>query len=430
MRVGFIALGKLGFPCAVGALQRGHEVWGYDIDERIRGLIRSGDIADFSYEPGIEEEFQKVKGRFHLAESTDEVVKACDLLLLSPQTPHPPELDGSVRFKHARKDFDYKYLISTCRQVAYSIRECPGSHKTVVVVSTVLPGTTRERLYPPMEEIIGRPLGDGWDLVYSPSFIAQSTVVRDYKAPEFALIGHDPPGNSWKGVAKYLRYLNTIHSAPKLQMNWESAELTKVCYNTFIGFKILLANTVMQLCDGLPRGDCDDVMMALTLATDRIVSPKYMHPGMGDGGGCHPRDNIAMAHICERLALDYNPFDFLMDVRERQTEFLADLALEQAQGRPIIVMGKAFKPNVDQTVGSPGILLGNILKEDYDQVYYYDDIVPSDPLPKGQAVYVMALNARSYLNFPFVGGSTIIDPWGFVPSGYAGCKVISVGRDR
>jgi len=77
-------------------------------------------------------------------------------------------------------------------------------------------------------------------------------------------------------------------------MTWDSAELAKVCYNTALTVKLAIANTVAMFCDALPGADCDEVMGAVKLATRRVCSPAYFLSGMGDGGSCHPRDNIAL----------------------------------------------------------------------------------------------------------------------------------------
>ena len=84
--------------------------------------------------------------------------------------------------------------------------------------------------------------------------------------------------------------------------------MIKVSYNTFIGTKICLANNIMELCDSLPNTNCDDVMNALCMASNRLISKSYLTGGMGDGGGCHPRDNIALSWLSAELNIKYNFF--------------------------------------------------------------------------------------------------------------------------
>ena len=143
----------------------------------------------------------------------------------------------------------------------------------------------------------------------------------------------------------------------------KTAELTKVAYNTFIGLKIAFANTMMELCEKT-GADVDDLVDALSLA-DRVISPAYLRGGMGDGGGCHPRDNIASLGLQVNLDLCYDLFEALMVCREKQTEWLADVITKEMSqsGLPLEILGKAYKPDTALTVGSPATLLANILSE-------------------------------------------------------------------
>ena len=84
------------------------------------------------------------------------------------------------------------------------------------------------------------------------------------------------------------------------------------------------ANTMMEICQKT-EADVDDVTAAISMATDRIISPRYLRGGMGDAGGCHPRDNIAMSWLAEELGLSCNPFEDMMRAREKQTRWLATL---------------------------------------------------------------------------------------------------------
>ena len=100
----------------------------------------------------------------------------------------------------------------------------------------------------------------------------------------------------------------------------ENAELIKVSYNTLISTKIAFSNTIMELCHKLPNTNVDDVTNALKLANRRLISGSYMDGGMGDGGGCHPRDNIAMSYLSDKLNLSHNWFEHIMQQREKQKE--------------------------------------------------------------------------------------------------------------
>jgi UDPglucose 6-dehydrogenase len=326
MKVGFVGAGKLGLPVALAIEAAGHQVRVWDPSPDVQGYIGTREI------PYREEGAQELlsRSRITLLEPIELAVWA-DLVLVATQTPHQPEFEGVTRLPDERADFDYTYLCDAL--VSVDDAKCP-----VVVISTVLPGTL---------ESLG-----ATHVLYNPFFIAMGTTIADFRDPEFVLIGTDgaPP-------QPLIDFYKTIHERPAFVTTIKTAELTKVAYNTFIGLKIAFANTMMELCEKT-GSDVDDLVDALSLADKRLLSPAYLRGGMGDGGGCHPRDNIALSWLAREHNLSYDLFSALMECRERQTEWLASLIPDGTE-----IMGKAYKPGTNLTVGSPAVLLGNILRE-------------------------------------------------------------------
>ena len=95
-----------------------------------------------------------------------------------------------------------------------------------------------------------------------------------------------------------------------------------------------------------------------------------MKGGMGDGGGCHPRDNIAMSYLAKRHNISFNIFEAIMLQRQKYNHWLADICLKEAKGKPILVMGKSFKPETNITTGSPSIYLYNSLKKKRSKIFF------------------------------------------------------------
>lgn len=152
-------------------------------------------------------------------------------------------------------------------------------------------------------------------------------------------------------------------------------------------------------------------------ATDRLLSTRYLRGGIGDGGGCHPRDNIAMSHLARKLNLSPDLFESIMTARERQTNWIASIALESsaASGLPIVVLGRAFKPEVNSSVGSPSLLLLNLLESEGARVSIYDPVIDGeDEVPAGPAVYVLRTRHEIFKDWDFERGSIVIDPWRYV----------------
>ena len=412
MKIGFVGLGKLGLPCAL-AIEKygGHKVYGWDPSEAVQGYIRDRKV------PYKEEAVPE------LLESTnlqviciDELVQRCDIIFVAVQTPHDPRFEGTTPLPEDRADFDYSFLIAAVHEVA---KAASNAKREIVlaVISTVLPGTIEREIRPLLNEFTC--------LAYHPFFIAMGTTIEDFMNPEFVLLGSD----SERASEAMKRFYSSLHEAEVVETSIESAELIKVAYNTFIGMKIVFANTLMEICDGT-RADVDEICGALAKATKRIISPKYMSAGMGDGGGCHPRDNIAMSHLARQRGLSFDLFECIMKAREEQTKWLANKVVRAAtaSGLPVIVLGKSFKAGSNLTVGSPALLLSNILQNMQVPHEVFDPHVDLESdKPIKPAVYVVATNHPEFQNWQFPSGSVVIDPWNHVED-TAEVRVSRIGR--
>ena len=419
MKVGLVGLGKLGMPVALALSLKGHDVMGYDLDpERMRKDVFPYLEQGPNGEPSIEPLLRESDLRFG---SLAEVVGHAELIFVAVQTPHDPMYEGVTRLPAERVDFDYRYLESAIAALAAEI-EALGEDRVVVIISTVLPGTIRREIAPLVTNRM--------KLGYNPFFIAMGTTVSDFLDPEFVLFGT----RDAEAAATARELYRTIHDRPFVETTIDNAELIKVAYNTFITMKVCFANTVMEICHKLDGCDVDQVTDALSHATDRLLSPKYLRGGIGDGGACHPRDNIALSWLARQLDLSYDWFEGVMIARERQTDWLADL-VAQHHGRRgyghqrVGIYGRAFKEATNLTVGSPATLLANLLGERGFEVELYDPYVDSGPCPFDEAgVYVVATKHAEFgrPDWPFPLGSVVIDPWRYVPA-RADVEVIPIG---
>jgi UDPglucose 6-dehydrogenase len=174
-----------------------------------------------------------------------------------------------------------------------------------------------------------------------------------------------------------------------------------------------MANTIMELCHYSPNTDCDVVINALSLASQRLVSAAYLRGGMGDGGGCHPRDNIALSWYAKQKGLRYDWYENIMIARERQIEFLADI-IEKAHkesGKDVILLGSSFKPNTAITTGSPAILLSYVLTLRGIPNVFHDPVKDtSSPRPITSSIYFVSCKHDIFLTYSLPEGSILIDP--------------------
>lgn len=385
MKIGIIGLGKLGLPVALAIESKGHEVRGYDINPAI------ADTLDRRLLPYIE---AGAKNLLHntkiILQNPEELCKWADIVFIAVQTPHDPLYEGINPLPDTRKDFDYTFLIEAVKAAK--------SAKLLVVISTVLPGTIRREILPIR------------DVMYNPSFIAMGTTIENFLNPEFVLMGSDHVDPKLK------EFYSTIHNKHLFECTIEEAEIIKVSYNTYISAKICIANTIMEICHKIGNANCDNVTKALTLATDRVISSKYMKGGMGDGGSCHPRDCIAMSWLAKKLKLSYDIYEKLLQCREAQTRWLA----EQCGDNNVIIFGKAFKKNTNIATGSCATLLTHFLS-DWKQ---WDPFIDGDIekslegltsfIPKESKTYFIATEHDIFKEYPFAKGSIVIDPFRFI----------------
>ena len=409
MNVGFMGMGKLGLPCALAIEGKGHKVVGYDPSPDVKKIL---DTKKLTYK---EAGAQKYLDNSNIEiKSVKEVVEHSDIIFVPIQTPHGAKFEGSTRIPDEREDFDYSYLIDGLTELDNELFQ-QKKEMTVVVISTVLPGTIRKYIKPLLSKYT--------KLCYNPFFIAMGTTIEDFLRPEIILFGVDDE----EAAKKAKKFYRTINHAPFYETTIENAELIKVTYNTFIGTKIAFVNSVMEMCHHLPNTNVDEVMNALKMCNKRIISDKYLSGGMGDGGGCHPRDNIALSWLSDKLDMSFNWFDNIMKQREVQTDWLADIIEYNKKGK-VVILGKSFKPETNIETGSPAHLLANILRERNISFEHYDPYVDGDfEIGYEACTFFIATKHEDFNDIDYPKGSVIIDPWRYIGD-KQGVEVIRIGE--
>ena len=407
MNISFIGLGKLGLPVAVAIDAKGHNVLGYDINPKFNSNTKPIDClntqeknADLSgpITPMLKDSNLK------FAKSLEESLRFGDIVFVAIQTPHIPKYGGQCPIPDEREDFNYTWLINCIKQIS-EVLDRIEENKIVTIISTVLPGTLRKYILPIMSKRI--------NLCYNPFFIAMGTVVNDFYFPEFILLGKV----NQEAENKVKDFYKTISDSPVFSTSLENAELIKVSYNTFITTKVVMANNLMEMCHHLPNTNVDEVSAALKLGTKRLVAPTYLQGGMGDGGGCHPRDNIAMSWLSNELGLKYNYYDFIMKKREEQSQFLADLVKSKKEelNMEVCILGTAFKAETNLLDGSTALLLQHQLKSMGIEVETYDPNIDTKDFKLEKKIYFIGCGHKIFKTYKFVEGSHVIDPHRYLP---------------
>jgi len=392
MKVAMIGCGKLGAPCANEMKNAGYDVVGYDIEDH--------GIAEFS-----------------VLSSIKEAVQNRELIFIAVPTPHDSSYGGEIPTAHLEpKDFDYSIVIDILKELN---NHCTKD-QLIVLISTVLPGTTRR-------EFIKHT--SNYRFIYNPYLIAMGSVNWDMINPEMVIIGTED--GTTTGDAKILTnfYKTIMQNDPRYVIGtWDEAECIKIFYNTFISAKIGLVNMIQDVAEASGNINVDVVTKALAESDRRIMGPAYMKAGMGDAGACHPRDNIALRWLSQKLNLGYDLFGAIMDSRELQAKRVAEKMVDLANknNMKIYIHGKAYKPGVAYTEGSYSLLIGHYVEQQGHEVIYIDPLT-NDVINEAHGVILLAHHApTTYSHSHLIGsdkqhfycnilpGSIIIDIWRYL----------------
>ena len=372
MKISFIGLGKLGLPCAEAVAQKGHTVSGYDIVNVTSDTV-------------------------NVKDSIAEAVAGQDIVFVAVPTPHDPAYDGRAPTAHLEpKDFSYD-IVKECLEEANKFMT---KNQLLVLISTVLPGTTRREFVP---------LVNNTRFVYNPYLIAMGTVAWDMINPEMIMIGTED-GSATTDARELVKFYQSImENNPRYEIGtWDECECIKVFHNTFISTKIGLVNMMQDVAQKQGNINVDVVTRALSKSTMRIISKAYMKAGMGDGGACHPRDNIALRYMAQELGLGYDLFDSVMNAREKQAENMAIEILKY--GNKVQFSSDSYKPGVDYVDGSYSLLVQHYIKE------HGGYVVKENPM-----IYVLVHEGDKVPdNVP------VFDPW----RTYKGTNVVYYGNTR
>jgi UDPglucose 6-dehydrogenase len=361
MNLGWIGLGKCGFPIAE-EIAKTCKVIAYDI------VYKETTYSTFT--------------------SNVSDLANTDIVFILVQTPHlDPTLDGSVPVNlNNTQDYDYTALSS-----ALDMLTTIGYKNTVVISSTVSPGTTAK-------------LANKFDklkLAYMPVMIHIGSVADDYVTAPMYYIGTN--SNDIKQEIENVLKL-FVKTDKFLHGTWEEVELYKMLGNMYSSIKIAFANTISEIIEyGNFNASSWNVMSALLTDTVRFNSAAYLSPGSGNGGPCHPRDGVVLSWLTDQLGMDSTLLKDVTFARQQQALALAKHLV--SYNMPIVILGKTFKPGVDLTVGSYSVLVGSYC-EQMGATVYYDTSISAD------AVVLLAhRNADLLKKHTPTENSVIVDLW-------------------
>lgn len=353
MRISIFGIGYVGCVSAACFARAGHDVIGVDVNPTKVEIINSGKSP--IVEQGIDELTHDVvkAGKLSATTNSAEAIAASDVSLVCVGTPSKP--NGSLNLDHVRK---------VCEEIGTAIGAKNERH-TVVIRSTMLPGSIESVVQPALENTSGKKAGKNFGLCVNPEFLREGTSLKDFYAPPFTLIGAGD-----EETANVVRSLYSNIDAPVFITSVKTAEMVKYVCNCFHALKVSFANEIGNICKALEL-DSHEVMNVFCADTKLNLSSYYLKPGFAFGGSCLPKDLRAVSYKAKELDVEVPVLRAISITNRLQVEKALDMVLRTGNKR-VGVLGFSFKAGTDDLRESPMVTLIETLLGKGLQLVIYD----------------------------------------------------------
>ncbi|CAN2039965.1 UDP-glucose 6-dehydrogenase [Candidatus Magnetomoraceae bacterium gMMP-15] len=355
MNISVIGLGKLGLCTAACFASKGHQVIGVDNNHYILESLDSKKCP--INENGLEELLQKAWHYLTITDSVEYAVLNSEITLIIVPTPGQP--DGK---------FTNQYVENVLKDIAPALQKKHSFH-IVDVVSTVMPGSCDKIFKPLIEELSCKVCGKDFGLVYNPEFIALGSVIKDFLNPDLVLIGaSDEPSAE---IVKNLYFTMCDNSPDVAVMSLINAEITKLSLNCFVTMKISFANELASICEKISGANIDTITNALGL--DTRIGAKYLKGGLGFGGTCFPRDNLAFQAFASDAGMKAKLGAAVVAINNSVINRLLNIICKNTNaGEKVALFGLSYKPGTHIVEESQSIMLARKLIEKNYTVSVHD----------------------------------------------------------
>lgn len=356
LRLTVIGTGYLGATHAAAMADLGFDVLGMDVDEQKVARLNAGELP--FYEPELEPLLRKhlESGRLRFTTSYREVAAFGDVHFICVGTPQQPGSNAA----------DMRYVDAVVEGLV------PGlSRNALLVGKSTVPVGTATRLSERIAELAPRDLDV--ELAWNPEFLREGHAVQDTLRPDRLVLG--VASRRAEEILLEIYAALVDDGVPLVTTDLPTAELVKVSANSFLATKISFINAMAEVCEAT---GADVVRLAEALSHDERIGGRFLHAGLGFGGGCLPKDIRAFMARAEEIGAD-EALGFLREVdtinmrrRERVVQLAGELAGGGVLGRRIGVLGAAFKPNTDDVRDSPALNVAMTLQLQGASVTVYD----------------------------------------------------------
>jgi UDPglucose 6-dehydrogenase len=368
MKLVVVGTGYVGLVSGVCLAAKGHQVKCVDVNSEIVDRINKG--TPHIYESGLPELLGRVlaEGRFAAARDLADALVGSELLLIAVGTPSE------------KGQIDLQFVCRVAGEIGSYLKNC-DRHLSVVIKSTVIPGTTDTAVRHAIEAASGK-LFPEFGLGMNPEFLREGTAVEDFMSPDRIVLGYEDR----KTLAR-LEELYAPWDCDKLRVNSRTAEMIKYANNALLATQISAINELANLAAEIGGIDVMDVARGIHL--DKRWSPilptgrvqpdiiTYLVPGCGFGGSCFPKDVQALRSQGERFGMRMSILNAVLDVNERQPGQVI-VALKRHIGslasRRCLLLGLAFKPDTDDVRESASLKIVNELIAERAEVVAHDPV--------------------------------------------------------
>ena len=355
MHVSIVGSGYVGTTVAACLADYGHEVVNVDVDETVVETVNAGESP--IGEPGVGDLLADHAGDRLTATTDYGRVRETDVTLLA--LPTPSNDDGSI---------DTSYVEAAAESVGDALADADGEH-VVATKSTVVPGTTGERVAPAVRERTDATV----HVAANPEFLRMGSAVADFRNPDKIALGGDDA--AVETLAELYAPVREATDAPAhlVTTGLREAEMVKYANNAFLASKVSLINDIGNACKEF---GIDAYEVADAIALDDRISERFLRSGLGWGGSCFPKDTAALIAAAREQGYDPAVLAAAVEVNDRQPERLLGLLDEHADvaGERVAVLGLAFKPGTDDVRGSRAVPVIEGLQARDAEVVAYDPV--------------------------------------------------------
>lgn len=399
MNVTVVGLGKLGAVLAAVLADAGNRVYGVDTNTSSVDAINAG-LAPVD-ETGLQDLFDGIEpGLLTATTNYAEAVPNSDMSMIVVPTPSGP---------------DDKFINDYVAQAIEEVGRNVDDWHTVVICSTIMPGSSDKFLIPILENASDRKVGHTIGYCYNPEFIALGSVIHDMQNPDLVLIGSQDDHSTADLVELTESY--TFGAPVFAVLRYAEAELAKISVNSYVTMKISYANTVAEIAERIDGVSAHNVLKAV--GGDSRIGNKYLNPGASFGGPCFPRDNKAFASLAHDLNVDPSLAIATDDVNRRLYSRISFLLRDFHR---VAVLGLSYKPETAVTEEAMGLMVARSLAGAECQVKVHDPqatpVLPPgveqcktvEDTIKNVDVVLVATPWEEYRNVDF-GTRKVIDMW-------------------